>query len=58
MKIVRASKKLDKAIDALIDLQQDYADEVEAAEVTYDLAITIDTLNRMSTAIDMIEETK
>jgi len=55
MKIIRASKKVEKAIDALIELKEDYGDEVEAAKVNYDLEIVIDTLNRISTDIDMLQ---
>ncbi len=55
MKIIRASKKVEKAIDALIELKEDYGEEVEAAKVNYDLEITIDSLNRLSTAIEMLQ---
>ena len=56
MKIIRAGRKVERAIDALIDLQQDYTDEVMAAKVTYELGIVLDTLNRISTAIDMMND--
>ena len=55
MKIIRASKKIDKAIDALIDLQQDYNDEMMKAEVGYDVQTTLDTLNRIRNQIDALE---
>ena len=55
MKIIRASRKLEKAIDALIDLQQDYTDECAAAKIQYEVQITLDRLNGMSTAIDSLQ---
>uniref|UniRef100_A0A6M3LSC8 Uncharacterized protein n=1 Tax=viral metagenome TaxID=1070528 RepID=A0A6M3LSC8_9ZZZZ len=54
MKIIRASRKVEKAIDALIDLQQDYMDEITAAEVVYDVGTVLDTLNRISTALETL----
>ena len=58
MKIVRASKRVDKAIDAILDLQQDYGDEVTKAGVGYDVGRVADMLNHISTAIDAIVEGK
>ncbi len=54
MKIVRATKKIEKAIDALIDLQQDYADECAAAKIEYEVQITLDRLNGMSAAVGLL----
>ncbi|KKM08042.1 hypothetical protein LCGC14_1727860 [marine sediment metagenome] len=52
MKYIRASRKVEKAIDALIDLQQDYYEECQRAEIEYEVQITLDTLNRLNTALD------
>ena len=54
MKQIRASKKIEKAIDALIDLQQDYNDECQKAEILYDVQTTLDKLNEMSTKMDLV----
>ena len=54
MKVIRASRKIERAIDALIDLQQDYADECEAAKIQYDLQIILDRLNGLSSSMDAI----
>jgi len=51
MKYIRAESKVAKAINALIELKEDYNEEVIKAEIAYDLEIAIDTLNRLSTAL-------
>jgi len=55
MKAIRAENKINKAIDALIDLQQDYYDKVDAAKIEYEVQITL-TLNRMSNAISALQK--
>ena len=54
MKVIRASRKVEKAIDALIDLQQDYSEECAAAKIEYEVQITLDRLNSMSSSIDSL----
>lgn len=51
MKIIRAENKVNKAIDALIDLQQDYTDECAAAQVQYEVQIILDKLNAVASRI-------
>ena len=53
MKYIRASRKIERAIDALIELQQDYNEECQKAEILYDVQVTLGKLNEMSTKIDM-----
>ena len=53
MKYTLAGKKIDRAIDALIDLQQDYNEEAQQAEILYDLQTVIDKLNGMNASLDM-----
>ncbi len=48
MKAIRASRKVEKAIDALIDLQQDYCEECVAAKIEYEVQITLDRLNHIN----------
>lgn len=52
MKYILAGKKADKAVDALIDLQQDYMDEVLGAKVEYELSQALDLINQIRTALD------
>ncbi len=54
MKAIRAGRKIEKAIDALIDLQQDYQEECEAAKILYEVQVTLDKLNSMNAALDAI----
>lgn len=56
MQLIRAGKKIEKAIDALVSLQQDYNEECQAAGIMYDLQTTIDKINSMGTAIDSVTE--
>jgi len=51
MKLIRASKKVDKAIDALIDLQQDHSEECEKAEIQYEVQIILDKLNSINSSL-------
>ncbi len=54
MKVIRAGKKVEKAIDALIDLQQDYSDECAAAKIQYEVQIILDKLNGISASLDTL----
>jgi len=53
MKFNRADRKAEKALDALIDLQSDYMDEIQKAEVIYELQAAIDTVNRIRTSLSL-----
>ena len=51
MKYIRAETKIAVAINKLIELKEDYQEEVVGAEIAYELEITIDRLNRLATAL-------
>jgi len=49
----RAERKLEKAVDAMLDLL-DYPDVLAAAEVSYEVQIIIDKINSVRTSVGMI----
>lgn len=55
MKYTRALYKAQKGIDACIDLQTDYMDEIQRAEAVTDLQRALDCLNSICTLL-MIRE--
>ena len=57
MKYTRALHKAQKGIDACIDLQADYMDEIQKAEALHDLQIALDCLNSICTLL-MIAESR
>ena len=53
VKFTRALYKAQKGIDACIDLQCDYQDEIQQADVLYDLQIALDALNNIASSLMM-----
>jgi len=54
MKPVLAGRKVEKAIDAMIELQQDYNEEMLAAGAEGEVQYILDNLNRISNKIDSL----
>ena len=52
MKFTRASNKVNKAIDAMVDLQQDYTQECIKTGITYEVQIILDKLNEIRGQLD------
>ena len=58
MKFTRALYKAQKGIDACIDLQADYQDEIQEAEALSDLQRALDCLNSICTLLMIAEGRK